>query len=395
MPNAWGGADPVAQVDANDYSLGTEYRANVDITITHIRVYAPAGETNMAGRTGKIWSTTGSLLGSVALPDDLATGWSSHALSVPVERTANQRWVVSYDTGGNYGTLIDGLLAADVNSADSAVTALRDVNATNGNGVFNTTPGAFPTTSPAAHFYGADVTYTLGLASNTAPSITGAVVTIQDATVQVLIQATDAETLAGATYRVDWGDGAITSSSSPVASHTYTASGSYPLLLSVTDNGGLSGFVARFARVVVPAQQTLRPAYVFPDVEALVINYLRPLLAARPESWLTGLELGNKKPETGSGIDPPRVVYVRRIGGQPRDVHLDLARVDFKCYGRSEEEAQDIAALVHALMQASVNRSGITHVTQFLGLTNAPDDLSNAPRYLFTLEFNIKGQPLV
>jgi len=33
-------------------------------------------------------------------------------------------------------------------------------------------------------------------------------------------------------------------------------------------------------------------------------------------------------------------------------------------------------------------------VGPFLGLTNAPDDLSNAPRYLFTLEFQIKGVPL-
>ena len=395
MPSAWGGADPVAQVDGNDYSLGTEYRANVDITITHVRVYAPAGETNMAGRTGKIWSTTGSLLGSVSLPDDLPTGWSQHQLPTPVERTTNQRWVVSYDTGGNYGALIDGLLAADVNSLDSAVTALRDTNATNGNGAFNTTPGAFPTTSPAAHFYGADVVYQIGLASNTAPSITNVGLQATNNVLIAQIVAEDPETLVGATYRFDWGDGTITSSASPIASHTYTASGTYALLFSVTDDGGLSDYAARFARIVVPSEEPLRPAYIFPDAEALVINYLRPRLLARPETWLTGLKVGNKKPETGSGIDLARVVYVRRIGGQPRDPSLDLARLDFKCYGRSEQEAQDIAALVYALMQASVNFSGITRVTQFLGLTNAPDDLSNAPRYLFTMEFHIKGQPLI
>jgi len=395
MPNAWGGGDPVAQVDGNDYALGTEYRANVDITITHVRVYAPAGEANMSGRTGKIWSTTGTLLGQATLPDDLPTGWSSHALVTPVERTANQRWVVSYDTGGNYGALIDGLLAADVNSADSAVTALRDTNATNGNGVFNTTPGTFPTTSPAAHFYGADVLYDIGLASNTAPRITGATVTATDAVVQVQIQAVDDETLVGASYRFDWGDGSpVTVSATPVATHTYAQSGTFPLLLSVTDDGGLADFEARFVRVVVPGQAPLRPAFIYPDAEQLVINYLRPLLAARPETWLTGLKLGNKKPETSTSIPPERVVFVRRIGGQPRS-HLDLARIDFKCYGKTEYEAQRIAALVFALMQASVNHLGITTVTQFLGLTNAPDPLGNAPRYLFTMELQIEGEPLV
>lgn len=395
MPNAWGGADPVAQVDGNDYALGTEYRANVDITITHIRVYAPAGETNMAGRTGKIWSTTGSVLSSISLPDDLPTGWSSHALTVPVERTANQRWIVSYDTGGNYGALIDGLLSSDVNSGDSAVTALRDSNATNGNGAFNTTPGAFPTTSPAAHFYGADVGYTIGLASNTAPRITAVNISVTDAQVQVQVVAEDTESLADASYTVDWGDGtAPTVSASPILAHTYTRSGFFSLLISVTDNGGLSDYEARAVRIVVPATAPLRPSFIYPDAELLVINYLRPLLAARSESWLTGLKIGNKKPETSSAIPPDRLIYVRRIGGQPRS-HLDLARIDFKCYGKTEYEAQRIAALVLALMQASVNHSGITTVIPFLGLTNAPDDLSNAPRYMFTLELQIEGDPLV
>ncbi len=138
----------------------------------------------------------------------------------------------------------------------------------------------------------------------------------------------------------------------------------------------------------------LRPSYVFPDAEALVLDYLRPILAARPEPWLVGLKLGNKKPETSSLEPRDRVVFVRRIGGQSRAEHLDLARIDFKCYGRTEAEAHDIASLVFALMQASVNHSGITTVGRFLGLTNAPDDLSNAPRYMFTLEFQIKGVAL-
>lgn len=395
MPNAWNGADPVAQGDGNDYELGTEFRANVDITITHIRVYAPAGETNFPGRLGRIWTTAGSLLGQATLPTDLPTGWSVHALDTPVERTANQRWVVSYSTGGSYGALIDGLLASDVNSADAAVTALRDVNSTNGNGAFNTTPGAFPTTSPAAHFYGADVVYEIGLASNTAPRITGALVQANGAQATVTITAEDDESLVDASYRVDWGDGTSPSvSATPVLSHTYTRSGLFPLLLSVTDDGGLSDFEARYVRIVVPAQEPLRPSFIYQDAEQLVINYLRPILAARPEPWLTGLKIGNKKPETSKAIPPDRVLFVRRIGGQSRS-HLDLARIDFKCYGRDEAEAQDLAALVLALMQASVNHSGITTVTPFLGLTNAPDDLSNAPRYMFTLELEIEGSPLV
>src|SRR5688500_19925367 len=126
---------------------------------------------------------------------------------------------------------------------------------------------------------------------------------------------------------------------------------------------------------------SLRPAFVYPDAELLVVNYLRMCLAERTEAWLTGLKVGNKKPETASSTSPGRIVYVRRIGGQPRS-HLDLARIDFKCYGESEYAAQRIAAFIFALMQASVNWSGITKVVPFLGLTNAPEDPGNAPRYI-------------
>ena len=140
--------------------------------------------------------------------------------------------------------------------------------------------------------------------------------------------------------------------------------------------------------------QPLRPVYIFPDAEALILDYLRPILETRPEPWLAGLKIGNKKPETSATMPSlDRVMWVRRIGGQPR-THLDLARVDFKCYMKSDAESHDLAALTKALVQASVNHSGITNVRTFLGLTNSPDLVSNAPCYMFTMEFDMEGTPL-
>lgn len=255
MATAWGGADPVEQVDGNDYELGTEFLVNSDITITHIRVWAGAGEVNVTSRRGRIWSTGGGQLGIAVLADDLPTGWSQYELDAPVERLAGQRFLVSYSTGGNYGALLDALAASNVDSGDAALSALGTASATNGNGVFNTTPGSFPTTSPGAHpFYGSDVTYTLGIGGNTAPRITQATVTATAATVTATIVAEDDETLVGATYRYDWGDGsAVTASSASSAMHTYTVSGTYGVLLSVTDDGGLSDFAAVGIDVAVPS----------------------------------------------------------------------------------------------------------------------------------------------
>lgn len=395
MPTAWNGADPNPVADPENYELGTAFRAEADITMTHARIYTDPGETTISPRRFRLWSSSGSLTYTETLPDDLTSGWFLYELTTPQPITTGTVFVASYNTGGNYSALANAL-DADVVSGDGNVTTLAASNAPGGhNGRFNETPGAFPNLGAGSHpFYGIDFQYTVGIGGNTAPRITGANVQVNGATVTVTLQVADDETLVGAVYRFGWDDGSPdTVTSSPSAQHTYTSSGFYALLLQVTDAGGLSDYDAALAKVTVPSGQPLRPSFIYPDAEQLVINYLRPLLVARPEPWLTGLKLGNKKPQTSTAIPPERIVFVRRIGGQPRN-HLDLARLDFKCYGKTEYEAQQLAALVFALMQASVNHSGITTVTQFLGLTNAPDDLSNAPRYMFTMEFQIEGNPL-
>lgn len=270
MANGWNGADPTEVIDADNYALGTAYKANQDITITHVRVWAGSGEVNMSGRTGKIWSTGGAELASVALPNDLPTGWSTHALGTPVTRTTNQQWVVAYDTGGNYGNLSHGL-DNDVVSADGAVTALGFANAPGSqNGRFNTNPGDFPASGNANRsFYGADIVYTLGIGGNTAPTITEAVVVASGMTATATIAAIDAETLTGAAYRYDWGDGSplsTTNHPTVTAQHTYTVAGTYPILLSVTDADGASDYVARYV--------TIRPSVTSPITASEIIAML-------------------------------------------------------------------------------------------------------------------------
>jgi hypothetical protein len=262
MPTGWNGADPVQQADAGDYELGEEWLPNVDLTVTGVRVWAGAGETNIGSRRARIWSSGGAQLGIATLPDDLPTGWSTHTLDVPVERPAGQKFVASCMTGGNYGALVDALAGASVVSADGAASCLGTALATNGNGVFNTTPGSFPTTSPASHpFYGVDIVYTLGLGGNTVPVIVSAVVTAVNAIATATVVATDAETLVGATYRYDWGDGsAVTVSASATVQHTYAVSGLYGVLISVTDAGGLVDYASAAVQVVIPNTTRLATA---------------------------------------------------------------------------------------------------------------------------------------
>ena len=255
MATAWGGADPTEAVDADDYELGIEYRANADLTITHVRIWTGAGEENVTSRRARIWSTAGSQQALITLPDDLPTGWSQHALDTPLEKTSGSRFVVSYSTGGNYSVL-PGALESDVESADGLVTALSGVNSTNGNGVFNITPGTFPTTGPGTRqFYGADFVYTAGIGGNTSPRITQFTVTPAGADVTAVVVAEDDEALDGATYRFNWGDGGadtVTSHPTATAEHTYAASGVYAVLVTVTDSEGAADYEAEPVTVVVP-----------------------------------------------------------------------------------------------------------------------------------------------
>jgi len=255
MPNAWGGADPTEAADPDDYELGVEYQANSDITITHVRIWSGPGEENITNRRARIWSTTGSQQALITLPDDLSTGWSSHALDTPLEKTAGSKFVVSYMTGGNYGFL-NNALDSDVPSGDGNVTALAAANATNGNGVFNLTPGSFPAIGPGTHpFYGLDFTYDVGIGGNTAPRITELTSVEVGATATVTAVVADDETLTGATLRFKWGDGSsdtLVTYPTVSAQHTYAASGFYAVLVTLTDASGAADNEAVVAEIHVP-----------------------------------------------------------------------------------------------------------------------------------------------
>jgi hypothetical protein len=256
MATAWNGGDPSEVVDSEDYELGIAYRADGDLTMTHARIYTPAGEETISPRRFRLWSSAGGAVYAETLPDDLATGWSLHELTTPQEITSGTTFVVSFNTGGNYGAL-SGALDNDVVSADGLVTALAASNAPGGaNGRFNETPGSFPNAGTGGHaFYGVDFQYTAGIGGNTAPRITALTAEADGAAATVTATVADDETLTGATLRFKWGDGSsdtLVSYPTVSAQHTYSASGLYAVLVTLTDASGAADNEAVVAEVHVP-----------------------------------------------------------------------------------------------------------------------------------------------
>jgi len=257
---AWNGGDPTEVVDSEDYELGIAYRADSDLTMTHARIYTPAGEETITPRRFRLWSSVGGALYSETLPDDLSSGWSLHELTTPQEITSGTVFVASYNTGGNYGAL-SGALDSDVVSSDGLVTALAAANAPGGNnGRFNETPGSFPNLGTGGHsFYGVDFQYTAGIGGNTAPRITALTSVESGATATVTAVVADDETLTGATLRFKWGDGGsdtVVSYPTVSAQHTYAETGNYPVLVTLTDASAASDNEAVVAEIHVPSPDT-------------------------------------------------------------------------------------------------------------------------------------------
>jgi hypothetical protein len=329
VANGWGGADPVVTADADDYELGTEYLCNEDVTITHVRVWADATEEGYAGRFGRVWTAAGALLGSVAMPDTLPPGWSSYALAAPIARSTGDQFVVTYSTGGRYGVLAGGL-TGNVNSGDGALTALADAGATNGNGVFNETPGSFPASNFATPFYGVDVEYTVG--AGDAPTITDVSVSADGLDVEVTITASDPSGLGGATYSVEWGDGEASSGASATLTHTYDEPGLKAILARVVDSTDLDDHAAA-AIVLYASGDSASP--------------LHPLQIALYErltgdATLTALVSGvfDYVPETR----PYPFVHIGELLSTPDNAHGTFGR--------------QVVATVHVWTQAQGNASG-------------------------------------
>lgn len=255
MATAWNGADPTEVVDSEDYELGIAWRAEADITVTHARIFTPAGEEVISPRRYRHWSSVGGLLYTEVLPDDLPSGWYLHELTTPQEVTSGTVFVSSYNTGGNYGALSNAL-DADVVSADGNVTALAAINAPGGhNGRFNETSGSFPNLGAGSHpFYGVDFQYTAGIGGNTAPRITDTSAIADGLQVTAAAVVEDDESLTGLALRIEWGDGAFSDVIYPTlsASHTYATGGVWPLLLRATDSDGAVDYAADYVITTAP-----------------------------------------------------------------------------------------------------------------------------------------------
>jgi Domain of unknown function (DUF4082) len=132
------------------YELGMRFRSVTGGQISTIRFWKAPSETGT--HIGKIWTATGTLLGSVTFTNETASSWQEQALSTAVNIQANTTYVVSVNVNAYYVITYDQLASPIVNGDLSSV-------ADGNNGVFNGTPGAFPSGSYRNTNYYRDVNF--------------------------------------------------------------------------------------------------------------------------------------------------------------------------------------------------------------------------------------------
>jgi Domain of unknown function (DUF4347)/Domain of unknown function (DUF4082) len=180
---------------AGDYELGMEFRSTKAGKINAVRYYKSPSETGT--HVGRIWSSTGQLLGSVTFTNETASGWQQQALTTPLSTAANTNYVVSVNTNTHYAISENGLSSTIKNGDLSAI-------ADGSNGVFNFAPGLFPSQSWNNSNYFRDVDFTL---NPTNPDNTVGTVSISGTRTQkqtLTANVSDADGLNGVTISYQW-----------------------------------------------------------------------------------------------------------------------------------------------------------------------------------------------
>lgn len=131
------------------------------------------------------------------------------------------------------------------------------------------------------------------------------------------------------------------------------------------------------------------PGVVFPDAELVVTGLLRELLATRTEPYAADVYVGTKVPNPRRA----RMVTIRRDGGAPVDGLLEAVQVGINVWADTEQNVNDLARLVSALLWAAPDGKPVCRVDVISGAIAIADESGQPLRYQ-TFEITLRGEQL-
>ncbi len=143
--------------DTGSVNLGVKFTSDVKGLVSAVRFYKGSGNTGT--HVGALWTSTGTLLGSVTFTGETASGWQQMMFASPIQIAANTVYVVSYLAPvGHYAGDNGGFSSAGIDNPP--LHALQDgVSGGNGIYLYKTTNG-FPNATWASSNYWVDVVFT-------------------------------------------------------------------------------------------------------------------------------------------------------------------------------------------------------------------------------------------
>jgi hypothetical protein len=143
----------VAEADSSAVEVGVKFQSDVAGTVTGIRFYKSTQNTGT--HVGHLWSSNGTLLGTVTFSGETASGWQQANFSTPVNIQANTTYVASYYAPRGYYS--DDAYAFNSAVNNAPLHALQD-GPSGPNGVYTYGSG-FPNQGWNASNYWVDVVF--------------------------------------------------------------------------------------------------------------------------------------------------------------------------------------------------------------------------------------------
>lgn len=142
--------------DPSPVELGIRFNSDIAGYIRGIRFYK--GPTNTSTHTGRLWTNTGTLLGTATFTGETALGWQEASFNPPIAISANTPYIASYHApNGNYAA--DNGYFASTGIDNPPLHAPANITP-NSNGVFTYGPsGSFPTSTYESLNYWVDVVF--------------------------------------------------------------------------------------------------------------------------------------------------------------------------------------------------------------------------------------------
>ena len=125
----------------------------------------------------------------------------------------------------------------------------------------------------------------------------------------------------------------------------------------------------------------------FPDVEALLVDYLTSEFTGRGESATVHVTVPHPRPAA--------FVIVPRIGGQARNFVVDTPTIGVEAWAGTDQRALELCQLARAFIRAlpgqTLAGTMFYSVGEFAGPTRLPDPLSQQSRYIYTPTLTCRG----